>query len=123
MDIIRAKEIVHALADGVDPRTGEILPEESVYNSPEVIRALFTLLERVNIDEQANTNLKKDPLRNAGKPWTFEEDEQLRNEFLSEVKISEMAEIHGRTKGAIESRLDHIGLQKRPFWLFRKKKT
>ena len=50
MDIIRAKEIVRGLAEGVDPTTGEVLPAESVYNSPEVIRALFTVLEYVNSD-------------------------------------------------------------------------
>ena len=115
MDIIRAKEIVRALADGVDPITGEILPEESVYNSPEVIRALFTVLEKVN---EASI---VDPLRNFGKPWAAAEDDQLREEFLSKQRVSDIAKTHGRTYGAIESRLDHLGLKKRPFWLFKKK--
>ena len=30
MDIIRAKEIVRVLADGVDPTTGEFFPEDTV---------------------------------------------------------------------------------------------
>ena len=115
MDIIRAKEIVRILADGVDPTTGEVFPAESVYNSPEVIRALFTLLEQVNICTI------KDPLRNAGKPWTDMEDKKLRDEFLSKLKISDIAKEHGRTCGAIESRLDYLGLKKKPFWFFRKK--
>ena len=115
MDIIRAKEIVRTLADGIDPTTGEILPTESVYNSPEVIRALFTLLEQVNKETA------KDPLRNAGKPWTKAEDDKLRDEFLSKLKISDIAKEHGRSYGAIESRLDHLGLKKKPFWLFRRK--
>ena len=42
MDIIRATEIVRTLADAVDPTTGELLPADSVYNSPDVIRALLT---------------------------------------------------------------------------------
>ena len=42
MDIIRAKEIIRGLAEGIDPTMGEVLPKESVYNNPEVIRALFT---------------------------------------------------------------------------------
>ena len=115
MDIIRAKEIVRMLADGVDPTTGEVLPTESVYNSPEVIRALFTLLEYVGKDEV------KDPVRNAGKPWTDAEDDKLRDEFLSKMKISDIAKEHGRSYGAIESRLDHLGLKKKPFWCFGKK--
>ena len=117
MDIIRAKEIVHVLADGVDPTTGEVLPADSVYNSPEVIRALFTLLEYVNKD------VVKDPLRNAGKPWTDAEDEKLRDEFLSKLKITDIATEHGRSCGAIESRLDHLGLKKKTFWLFRRKNS
>ena len=115
MDIIRAKEIVRVLADGVDPTTGEVLPSESVYNSPEVIRALFTLLEYINKDTI------KAPLRNAGKPWTDIEDDKLRDEFAAKVRISDIAKEHGRTYGAIESRLDHLGLKKKPFWLFRRK--
>ena len=109
MDIIRAKEIVRVLADGVDPATGEVLPRESVYNSPEVIRALFTLLEYVD------KAVVKDTVRNAGKPWTDAEDDKLRDEFLSKTKISDIAKEHGRSYGAIESRLDHLGLKKKPF--------
>jgi len=115
MDIIHAKEIVRVLADGVEPTTGEVLPAESVYNSPEVIRALFTLLEYVNKD------IAKDPLRNAGKPWTDAEDDKLRDEFFSKLKISDIAKEHGRSYGAIESRLDHLGLKKKTFWFFRKR--
>lgn len=120
MDIIRAKEIVRTLADGVDPTTGEILPAESVYNTPEVIRALFTILEQVEHD---STNATTDPLRNAGKPWTPAEDDKLCDEYLSKSKISDIAREHGRSYGAIESRLEHLGLKKKPFWLFRKKRT
>ena len=115
MDIIRAKEIIHALAEGVDPTTGEVLPTESVYNSPDVIRALFILLQYV--DKEA----VKDPVRNAGKPWTVAEDDKLRDEFFSKIKISDIAKEHGRSYGAIESRLDHLGLKKKLFWRFAKK--
>lgn len=104
MDTLRAKEIIRTLADGVDPTTGNVLPDESVYNSPEIIRALYTLLEIVNSEPG------KDPLRNAGKPWTDAEEDKLRDEFLSKIKISDIAKEHGRTYGAIESRLKHLGL-------------
>lgn len=101
MDIVHAKKIIRTLADGVDPTTGEVLPAESVYNSPDVIRALFVLLE------QTNKVTTEDPLRNAGKPWTNIEDEKLRDEFLSKLKISDIAKEHGRTYSAIESRYDY----------------
>lgn len=80
MDISRAKEIVRSLADGIDPTTGEVFPIDSVYNAPDVIRALFTLLEKVNCDESS------DPLRNAGKPWTNEEDVRLQKAYIAKKK-------------------------------------
>lgn len=58
MDIIRAKEIVRSLADGVDPTTGEVLPAENVYNSPEIIRALFTLLEQTENIRRYSFNIQ-----------------------------------------------------------------
>ena len=113
MDLRRAAEIVSILADGVDPMTGEILSEESVYNKPEVIRALYALLDAVKE--------KIDPLRNAGKPWNEIEDEKLRDEFASKMPISAMAIEHGRTEGAIENWLEQLNLKKKPFWLLRRK--
>lgn len=122
MDIIRAKEIVQMLADGEDPSTGEVLVDDSVYNKPEIIRALYTVLGALTEKEFVAANImKQDPLRNAGKPWTEIEDAKLQDEFLSKIKISDIAKEHGRTYGAIESRLEHLGLKKKPFWIFRKK--
>ena len=39
MDINRAKEIISTLAEGVDPTTGEVLPDNSVCNKGEIVRA------------------------------------------------------------------------------------
>ena len=50
------------------------------------------------------------------------EDDKLRDEFEEKMNISDIAKEHGRTYGAIESRLEHLGLKKKPFWLFRRKK-
>lgn len=108
MEIERAREIIKQLADGVDPTTGEVLPRESVYNKPEVIRALFTILQETS-----------NPIRNAGKPWTDIEDDKLADEFASKISISEIAAEHGRTRGAIESRLEKLGLKKKPFWFWK----
>ena len=133
MDIIRAKEIIRTLADGVDPTTGEVLPAESVYNAPDVIRALFVVLEHINtpivehevvgvlVGNSVEQSLTvQDPLRNARKPWNTIEDEKLKDEFASKMKIADIALEHGRSNLSIESRLDHLGLKKKPFWLFRR---
>lgn len=36
-----AKKIIETLANGMDPKTGRLFPEQSVFNNPLVIRALF----------------------------------------------------------------------------------
>ena len=122
MDIIRARQIIRLLAEGVDPLTGEVLSDESVYNKPDVIRALYTVLEvttpKTEYPKPAQT---RDPKRNAGKPWTELEDDKLRDEFAEKIPISDIAKEHGRTYGAIESRLEHLGLKKKPFWRIRRK--
>lgn len=106
MDIKRAKEIIRILADGIDPITGELFPEDSVYNSPEVIRALFTILEALRNPSARSS------AQNAGNPWTDTEEDQLRNEFYSNMRITDIAREHGRSCGAIESRLERLGLKK-----------
>lgn len=122
MDIIRARQIVRLLAEGVDPFTGEVLSNESVYNKPDVIRALYTVLEATTVNAEAPKPAQAlDPKRNAGKPWTELEDDKLRDEFAEKKKISDIAKEHGRTYKAIESRLDYLGLKKKPFWLFKRK--
>ena len=40
MDLQRAKELLSGLADGVDPLTGEVLPEDHVCNKAEIIREI-----------------------------------------------------------------------------------
>lgn len=122
MDIIRARQIVRLLAEGVDPFTGEVLSNESIYNRPDVIRALYTVLEATTSNAEAPKPAQTlDPKRNAGKPWTEVEDDKLRDEFLEKKKISNIAKEHGRTSNAIENRLDYLGLKKKPFWLFKRK--
>lgn len=61
MDINRAKEIISALAEGIDPTTGEILPEDSVCNKGEVVRAFYTILNVCREDKETRKANKKEP--------------------------------------------------------------
>ncbi len=103
MDITRAKELLSALADGIDPFTGELLPQNHVCNQPEMIRAFHEVLNVIPSPK------KKILPRNAGKPWTNIEEEKLLEEFDSGMTISAIAKEHGRSNGAIESRLSDLG--------------
>ena len=104
MDIVRAKELLSALADGIDPFTGELLPQNHVCNQPEMIRAFHEVLNAV-----PSISKKKSLPRNAGKPWTDIEEEKLLDEFDSGMTTSAIAKEHGRSRGAIESRLADLG--------------
>ena len=81
MDVQRAKELLTVLADGVDPLTGEVLPDDHVCNKGEIVRALHCAVEQLS-------HRRKKPLpENNGKLCTH----------------------FGRTPGAIESRLERLG--------------
>src|SRR5512141_1432770 len=48
MELQEARAIVNALAQGVHPVTGEVMPEDSPYNAPPVIRALVTVSQALD---------------------------------------------------------------------------
>jgi hypothetical protein len=104
MDIVRAQQLLTALADGIDPFTGELLPQEHICNQPEIIRALHEVLNAIP------TTKKNSNLPNAGKPWDQAEQDKLVREFDSGMKISAIAKEHGRSRGAIEAKLSYLGL-------------
>ena len=52
MDIQRAKELLTALADGLDPLTGEVLPSDHVCNKGDIVRALHCVLDRRSLSRR-----------------------------------------------------------------------
>lgn len=102
MELSSAIEYLTTLADGVDPATGEVLPEGHICNRADTVRALYTILR---------PGEKKAPVSppNAGKSWSAEEDDQLLAEYHAGRKASQLAQLHGRTAGAIRARLVHLG--------------
>ena len=89
MDIQRAKELLEVLADGIDPLTGEVLPDDHVCNKGEIVRAL-------NCAVEALSHRRKKPLpENAGKPWTEELDNELCRLFDEGMKGRRSAPISG----------------------------
>ena len=106
MDIIRAKELLSVLADGINPLTGEVLPENDSCNQAEIVRALHTTV--AELERIAKRKAKPQP-ENAGKPWTKEEEEEIRLAYRNGIKISEIADRHKRTRGSIVTRLVRMG--------------
>lgn len=106
MDIERAKELLTALSDGVNPLTGEVLSEDDSCNQVEIVRALNTVL-RV-LDSQPKKSNKPSP-ENAGKPWTKEDEEVLEHMFESGCTRKEICNHFKRSSGAIAARLVKMG--------------
>lgn len=50
---------------------------------------------------------------NAYKPWTMEDDLKFETLRIAGKNVAELAEIFGRNKGAIRSRLKKFGLEDR----------
>ena len=113
MEQDRALSILKALADGVDPVTGEQFSASSPYQHPDIIRALFwavhTLSAPVRAQKQAASRPEGAAATNAGKPWSEEEDAHLGKAFDACKPIEQLAEEHKRSRWAIEARLVKLG--------------
>ena len=103
METKRAIELLRGLADGIDPITGARLPDESVYNRPEIIRALHFALQ--TIQDQADGMAAV----NAGRTWNADEEARLLQEYEAGLSVEAIARRHGRSTGAIETRLSELG--------------
>jgi hypothetical protein len=108
MEISEALRIIQALADGVDPNTGEVFPVNSPYQHPQVVRALFTAAKTLERSERRARRDDRLP-ENAGKSWDHAEDRQLCQGFDAGMPISQLAQQHKRTEGSIRARLEKLG--------------
>ncbi len=68
MELAHAIEYLTTLADGIDPVTGEVLPERHICNRGDTVRALYAVLQSASKKEE-----RKLP-SNASQPWTQEEE-------------------------------------------------
>lgn len=108
MEIQTARQIIETLAQGIHPVTGECMPEDSPYNAPPVIRALFAVSQALDhsVPESRQRRL---PPPNAGKTWSEETDAALVSAFERGESLKAIAEALGRTRFGIEQRLIRLG--------------
>lgn len=107
MDIQKAKEIIHSLAAGIDPLTGEVLSTSHLCNQPDIIRAL-------HIAEQA---LQKDLSRpedgpwhkEYGKVWSQKEIDLLVTLFDRQYSVAQISKQLGRSESGIRAKLVRLG--------------
>lgn len=103
-----ALKIIQALADGVNPCTGEVLSPDSILENPQIIRALFAAIEALKAKMKRQERARNLPQR-AGQPWTEQESSLLEKRFDQDVSISDIAREHERTSGAIKAQLERLG--------------
>jgi hypothetical protein len=105
----RARHILQALVQGIDPFTGDELPPGTILQQAEVLRALLagvSALEQTAARAQRRAQLPG----NVGRSWTEDEERTLVAAFKSADPLPEIAVRHGRTLRAIEARLEKLGL-------------
>ena len=108
MQLDAALPIVRALADGVNPVTGEAYPDHSPYAEPRTLRALYSAVDLMQKEVEREKRRERLPA-NFGKPWTDGEDKLLTAEFDAGVPMSEIARKHQRTQSSIRLRLEKLG--------------
>jgi hypothetical protein len=105
----RAREILQALVQGVDPLTGEELPPGTILQHADVLRALLAglnAMEQIAARAQRRAQLPD----NVGRAWTPDEEATLVAAYKSGDSAADIASRHGRTLRAIEARLEKLGL-------------
>ena len=125
MERDKALHILNALAEGIDPASGEQFSEDSPYQRADTVRALYSAIQVLQgatpqpgatpAQPPAVKPQPEKPARpraeraNAGRPWTPEEEAQLGQAFDSGRSIDELAQAHQRSRWAIEARLAKLG--------------
>ena len=119
-----AYTLLETLMDGVNPITGELLPEDHVCHEPAVLRALHkalvTLQEceaNMQITPPETEQVSQKPERKkavgrerAGEAWSREEEAQLWDLWKNGATKNEIAKLLQRSSWAIHRRLERLGL-------------
>jgi hypothetical protein len=106
MEAEQAQQIVRALAQGIDPHTGETYAGDSPYQHPQTVRALYHALDAMQQPGQAR---RKQLPENAGKSWSPEDDQLLGAGFDAGKDTKQLAVEHKRTEWAVKTRLAKMG--------------
>jgi hypothetical protein len=112
MELQAARQIIDTLAQGVHPVTGEVMPDDSPYNAPPVIRALVAasraLQGKPKAPDRTERVVRVQP-SNQGKPWSAEDDARLEAAYAEGIELKLVAQELGRSPFGVESRLVKLG--------------
>lgn len=105
---------LRAWADGVDPSSGAALAPDHPGQRPDTLRVVFAALALLQpaqaaIASSVEANRQSAGPRNAGRPWSTDDDTTLANGFDAGEAIGALAVQLERTRGAINARLVKLG--------------
>jgi hypothetical protein len=100
-----AHRIVSLLACGFDPDRPERALIADVLERPNVIRALFLAAEALDGDLNRAETIAEPRM---GKPWTKDEDDELRYETAQNESLGIISSRHQRSEGGIIARMVHL---------------
>jgi hypothetical protein len=107
MELQAARQIIDTLAQGIHPVTGEVMPEDSPYNAPPVIRGPVRRVAGAG-DQAARALGLRAPM--LAKPWAGRgRDEKLSQSYAAGRYAERLANELGRTPFAVEARLVKLG--------------
>ena len=98
------------ISAGNHPVTGERLPTDSLWLKNEITDAVRQVLEKkLKSSSESLEGIKRNTNRkNMGERWSKEQETQLASLWAENVQISEIAQIMGRSRGGITSRLNKM---------------
>lgn len=108
MNHAEALGIVRALANGIDPASGEVFAPDSPYQRADTVRALFAATQALERAERFDRRKGELPAK-TGQPWTEEEDRRLLASFDAGRGLVELAGAHSRTQAGVRARLVKYG--------------
>lgn len=103
----KVRHILRALADGIDPSTGEPISGSSPLNNVEVVRAFYSACDVLGVTGRYVKDGKRP--RNAGKPWTKEAERSLLRAYDSGSSTLKLTQQFERTHASIIARLIQLG--------------
>ena len=101
-------EIIKHLSNGINPLTGEAFEDEHICQNAKITSALNISVKSLE-NEIKKLERKNNLPKNAGSPWSSEEDANLIVKFDNGNSIKELSKILKRTEGSIQSRLARHG--------------
>ena len=106
-----AQKLIELLADGIDPQTGEVLPNGHLLHHRDCVRAL-SIAAQALMQSAMRVAAKTAGPANVGAPWTSANDAELQRLFLAGDDVGALAKQFQRTRGSIQARLVRLGLLK-----------